>query len=101
MLLLRSRDRTPLVASWMHPAETLTFRPDGTMTETWHQKDNTGHLDRRWYRAGDEIYIEGAVGYNQWLRCHWQITSDRNKLTLVKYYEDGEVLTREYLRASP
>ena len=97
----RYRDPAPLLASWMHPKETLTFRADGRMTENWRRSWGSGKLERRWYRAGDTIYIEGAVGYNQWLRCRWTLSPDRRNLTLVQYYDSGEILTMEYRRVAP
>lgn len=85
----------------MHPKETLALRADGQLTETWRRGDSTGHLERRWYRTGDEIYIEGARGFNQWLRCRWNLSPDRKTLTLTKFYLSGDIITQEYRRIAP
>jgi len=102
----RAHDLSPLLGAWDHPKESLDFHANGLVTETWRRKvnpdfDQSGHTDDRWYRVGDEIYIEGAKGYNQWLRCRWDIAADHKTLTLTKYYESGEVITRAYQRAAP
>jgi hypothetical protein len=100
-LYVRSRDLSPLLGSWRHPRETLTFRADGTLTEIWSRRNETGHTKRRWYRNGNALFIEGAVGYNQWLRCQWLLTSDRRTLTLIKYYESGDIITMAYRHSEP
>jgi len=102
----RAHDLSPLLGAWNHPKESLDFHADGIVTETWRRKVTpdyyqTGHTDDRWYRVGDEIYIEGAKGYDQWLRCHWYLSADHKTLTLTKYYDSGEVVTMPYQRAAP
>ncbi len=97
----RAHDLSPLLGVWNHPQETLALHADGTLIQNLRRSNTTARFQRRWYRVGDEIYIEGAVGYNQWLRCRWQLMADHKTLTLTKYYESGEVVTMSYQWVAP